>query len=435
MNILAIDVGTSAVKAAGLDVQTAQPLATPSKVHYELDSPTDDAFEIPPERLRLAVWQAAREAVARLPNGTRLEGVGLSCLMPALVLLDNSDRPLSPIWIHLDRRSRPLARKALEEVGDEFLKSCGNRPLPGGMSALCYGQQVSLDAGLKGRVKHYLHANGWLAYLMTGERRFDRGNASFTGLFNTMTDRHWSPRWCDYFGVNPAWLPPVVCGSTTLGVLRPEVASEWGLPAGLPVKIGTADTSSAMLAAKMKPGDLLHSVGTTQVLAKLVETPSPDPRRLTRLFGVGESFVYVAHNPVGGSALGWMHDLCFRDQPADTFYSKTVLEAAKIDPDVKFDPPFLGGDRLEIEARRAAIRELTLASSREELLSALLVAMRSGHRTAFAALDWGDEPIRRIVLTGGGSEVVRAILPEYATAKIETITEGAMRGVARLFDE
>jgi xylulokinase len=435
MNILALDVGTSAVKAAILDVESAQPIAPVAKVPYELDSPIPDAFEIPPQRLHEATWSAAREAAAGLPKGASLDGIGLSCLTPALVLLDSAEQPLSPIWIHLDRRSRPLARKVWEEVGPDFLETCGNRPLPGGMSALCFGQQIAEDTSLRQKVRHYLHANGWLGLLMTGERYFDRANASFTGLFNTVTDQEWSPRWCDYFQVDMGWLPPVVCGSTTIGTLRDEVAREWGLKqTGLPVKLGTADTSSAMLAAEMKPGDLLHSVGTTQVLGTLITNPKPDIRRLTRLFGVGDSYVYVAHNPVGGSALDWLHELCFRDQSKDHFYSQTVRECAHRETPVRLDPPFLGGDRLEIEARRAAFRELTLATQREDILTALLHAMRDGHRAAFASLDWGDHPINRIILTGGGSDTVRELLPEYQSASIETIEEGAMRGVAKLFD-
>jgi sugar (pentulose or hexulose) kinase len=109
------------------------------------------------------------------------------------------------------------------------------------------------------------------------------------------------------------------------------------------------------------------------------------------------------------------------------------LQVAKRVSDVVLDPPFLGGDRLEIEPRRAAFRQLTLASTRDDLLAALLTAMRQGHQTAFQSLDWGDRPIRRIILTGGGSEIVRALLPEYESANIETIDEGAMRGVATLF--
>jgi xylulokinase len=247
-----------------------------------------------------------------------------------------------------------------------------------------------------------------------------------------LTDQKWSSRWCEYFEIEPEWLPPVVCGSTTVGALRPAVAAELGLPAGLPVKLGTADTSSAMLAAGMKRSDLLHVVGTTQVLAVLTDRPQPSPKRLTRQLGVGEEFIYVTHNPVGGVALDWLRNLCFREQTEQEFYDKTIPEAMSRSTRVTLDPPYLGGDRLEIEAHRAAFRDLTLSTDRLALLAALLQATVRWHREALGALEVGER-FERIFLTGGGAEVVHRLLPEYATATVHQLEEGSLRGVAQLF--
>src|SRR5947208_5265761 len=88
MQVLALDVGTSSVKAAVLDVATAMPLGPVARASYSLDYPTPDAAEVPAERLWSAVTRAAREAVAEGPG---VEAIGLSCLMPALVLLDGAE--------------------------------------------------------------------------------------------------------------------------------------------------------------------------------------------------------------------------------------------------------------------------------------------------------------------------------------------------------
>ncbi len=440
MNILALDVGTSSIKAAVLEVETGAPVGGLARVTYELDTPTPEAAEVSAERLWQAVARAGRDAV-RLSHvagkpGQDVEGVGLSVLTPALVLLDDADRPVAPIWTHLDRRSRTVARHVWEAVGPEFLATTGNRPLPGGITALCYRQQFLDEPYLSHRVKHYLHVNGWLGLVMTGERAFDRGNACFTGLFATMTEHQWSPRWCDYFEVESDWLPPVLCGSTTLGTLRSAAAAELGVPAGISVKLGTADTSSAILAAGMQPGELLHSVGTTQVLAVFADPPRPDAKRMTRYFGVGERFLHVTHNPVGGVALDWIRNLCFREQSEDEFYQKTIPAAKERHTRVNLDPPFLGGDRLEIEARRAAFRDLELTSDRLDLLSAVLEALVRRHREAVAGLGQGGiEGFRRIHLTGRGADVVRGLIPEYQSAPIVQFDEGSLRGVAKLFRE
>ena len=441
MNILALDVGTSSVKAAVLDLATAHPVGQIAHVPVELDAPAPEAAEIPVERLWQAVAAAGRAAVRQSGVAGKADqdiaAVGLSCFSPALVLLDKSDRPLRPAWTHLDRRSRPAARQVWATVGPEFLESTGNRPLPGGMSAICLRQLLVQDPYLLHDIRSYLHINGWLGLHMTGVKAFDPANASFTGLFATMTDRRWSGRWCEHFEVDANWLPPIIDGKATLGTLRAGVATELGVPAGVPVKLGTADTTSAMLAADLQPGELLHEVGATQVLASLTGKPVPARQRLTRLFGVGDSFVQVVHNPVGGVALDWLHQLCFREQTKEEFFGKTlakVLGQTSTDATrVTLDPPFLGGDRLEIEAHRASFRDLELTTDRLDLLAALLEAMARGHRDALTALGHGKD-FRRVVLSGGGADLVRQLIPEYRTAHVEEMTEGSLRGVAKLFE-
>lgn len=433
MNILALDIGSSSVKAAVLDVATAQPVGPIERAACAADAPTPDAAEVPVDRLWAALTQAARAAIVSTHVSRQsIAAVGLSTMTPALVLLDASDAPIGPIWTHLDRRTRPEAREVWNDVGKEFLGTIGNRPLPGSISALSWRRRLADDPRLPERVRSYLHLNGWLALHMTGGKFFDRANACFTGLFGTLTDQQWSSRWCNYFHVDPAWLPPVVCGSTTAGTLRPGVADELGLSAGIPVKLGTADTSSALLAAGIGPGDLLHVVGTTQLLVTPTTRPKPSPRRLTRMLGVGDTFLHLTHNPVGGVALDWLRHLCFREQNDREFYERTIPQAILRETLVRLDPPFLAGDRLDFDAKRASFCDLELATDRLDLLSALLDAMVDGHDAAVKALAQGPV-FQRVFLTGAGADFVRMLIPDYQTGTIEMLEEGSLRGVAKLF--
>ncbi len=429
MHVLALDLGTSSVKAAVLDQITGDPVGPVAKVEYAIRRPVADAAEVDAAELWAAIGAAARKALIGSPAP---DAIGLSCLTPALVLLDAAGEVVAPVRIHQDRRARPVSRRVQRECLAEFLATAGNAPLPGGLSGVTYAQLAADLPDVPGRVRHYLHANSWAAWKLTGVMHFDPGNAGFTGLFNTVTDQQWSPRWCDYFGVKREWLPDVADGRDTVGTLTVAAAEDWGLSAGLPVKLGVPDTSSGMLAARLKPGDLLHSVGTTQVLA-VVTPPAPSEHRLTRRLGAGSAFVAVAHNPVGGVALDWLYELCFRDVPEDDFFAHNVPEAAGMTTPVRLDPPFLGGDRHQIEPRLAAFGNLGLDTEREDLLAALLAAMRAGHRSALDAIGHAGGG-GRVVLTGGGAAAVRAVLPEYADAEVEMLDEAALRGVARLFD-
>jgi sugar (pentulose or hexulose) kinase len=196
-----------------------------------------------------------------------------------------------------------------------------------------------------------------------------------------------------------------------------------------------------MLAAGMKPGDLLHVVGTTQVLAAFADPPCPAVCRLTRPLGVGPDFIHVTHNPVGGEALRWLFDLCERDAnqtDADAirlarahFFETTVPAALDRPTTVILDPPFLGGDRLEVDERTATFRGLTLDTTRLDLVAAVLNGMRKGHAKALADLGLGTS-WPRVFLTGGGSEIVEH-LNLYPGSQIVRFDDGSLRGVARLF--
>ena len=169
MHILALDVGTSCVKAAVLDVATAEPVGS-HRPRGVRPGPADAGCRRSPRRAPL-VRRDRRRPPSDVRGAGHVEGIGLSSMTPALVLLDEADRPLAPIWTHLDRRSRQAVRQTWAAVGEEFLATTGNRPLPGGISGLCYRQQVSEDPYLFRRARSYLHVNGWLGLRLTGERR------------------------------------------------------------------------------------------------------------------------------------------------------------------------------------------------------------------------------------------------------------------------
>lgn len=426
MRILAWDIGTSAIKAAVLDVATTQPvgpvLRAPITLQQEGEAATLDPEEI---------WSVLAQLSRQLAGQGNINGIGFCCLTPGWLLLDAQDRPLTPVITHLDRRSRPLAQYLWQSYGEEFIQETGNKPLPGGLSGIACAFLLQMQPGLRVQVRRLVHLNGWLCLRLTGRTAFDWGNACFTGLFDWRR-LLWSPRWCRELGIEMAWLGEVTDGQTTIGELAPSTAETLGLRSGLPVKLGVADTSAAMLAAEMQEGDLLHSVGTTQVLATLVEKPQPGPDHLTRLLGVGRQFMHVAHNPVGGVALEWLHRLCFRDQSAEEFYQRTVPVAWERTTAVELDPPYLGGDRLAIEPAEAAFRHIHLHTDRLDFLAAVLHAMHQQHQRAVQALHVAT-PFRRIFLTGGGAEIIRRLFPEYHQAQVTLLEEGSLRGVAKLF--
>jgi sugar (pentulose or hexulose) kinase len=135
---------------------------------------------------------------------------------------------------------------------------------------------------------------------------------------------------------------------------------------------------------------------------------------------------------VGGAAFEWLHHLCFADKTEDEFFGPIMDAALQKKTTTVLDPLFLGGDRLEIEDKRAAFKNLTLATDRFDLLAALLAGMRAGHRQAWNQLERSSLP-RRVFLSGGGARIVHKLLPEYANLEVIELEQASLLGVAKLF--
>ena len=277
MHVLALDVGTSSVKAALLDTASAQATGPIVRVAYELDQPAPEASQVPAERLWQAIAAAGKQATRGQPDA---QAVGLSVMTPALVLLDAADRPVLPIRTHLDRRARPAARQVM---------GGGRRRVP---------RQRRQSAVARRHQRHRLAANAQRGSLPDppGEEL-----SASERLAGAAPDR-------------PAGLRPRQRqlqrtlehhdGSALVGTLVPLLRNRAGLAAGSEVRrhdhrhasaprrppswaCRPACRSSSAPATPPAPccwracvpAICCMSVGTTQVLATLANQPRPNPRR------------------------------------------------------------------------------------------------------------------------------------------------------------
>ncbi|GIW79807.1 MAG: hypothetical protein KatS3mg105_1614 [Gemmatales bacterium] len=433
MQVLALDVGAGTVRAAVVDVDTLAIAGDIQCVEFKISVPTAQAAEC-----RAAdVWSAVAKAARRVaPAKDAIDGVGMSCLAPCGVWLDAKDQPLTSVWLPADRRSRPAARQTWALDGERFLAEVGTPPVPGRISAIVWKQLLAQDAYLGHWVRSYLHLNGWLGFQMTGERRFDPAGASLTGLFGTMTERRWLEHWCSHFEVNSDWLPEVVAGTQTIGTLRSEAAGEMGMIAGVPVKVGTETLASALLAAGAEPGDVLIEEGESPLAASLTVEPHPAVDCSTYLFPFepnGAKYICVVPLPFGIEAFSWLHRLCFAEMSETTFFEEALDRAVEQQTSVCFDPPWLAGHPLAVEAQHASFRGLCSATERIELLAAMVQALRRGWRRALRTL--GLERPGRLFLSGGNVSVWKKVLPELAGISIHEVQDASLRGAAIMFQQ
>jgi xylulokinase len=437
MNLLGLDIGSSSVKAGVLrDGKVVGRIARGSfETRYDGTRAEVDAGD---------VLKAIQSATRQLSGTRSVDAIAFATMSPSWLAMDKCGRPITPIVTHQDRRSVEIANDLLARAGAKtLLRVTGNLPFPGGISSTTFAWFLRHQRALMRRADLVGNLDTFLHRLLTGERVTDPSNASFTGLLQTITLRGWSDEMCDVVGVRQSLLPEVQGSNEIAGHVTRDAARRFDLKQGTPVLVGCMDGSAAMLLAGAEPGQLLNVTGSTDVLALCTDRPRPNERLLTRALGVGRRWLQVGTIAAAGSSLVWAKERFFADL-SDAKFRRLLSQLAKDRrapssgaSAVRF-APYLAGERTSIDQRQAMFAGLTLATTREDMLAAIIDALAKASAARIPLLQkTGTRLRRRVVVSGGVSDSLHQILrkdwPGRWTFKQED--EATLRGLGVLASE
>lgn len=399
MKILGMDVGTSSVKAGIVREGRIVGSAVSESYPTRFEGPR---VEVDPE----LVLKAIRRAIAGLGKSVgRVDAVGLSVMGPAWVAMDSKGRAVTPIVTHQDRRSVEMARELVARVGEkEFLRVAGNLPFPGSISISTLAWYAKHEPGIIRRAELIGHLNTFLHRQLTGERVIDPSNASFTGMYETMKLGGWSGELCEAAGVSVNKLPEIFSADEMPGKITAEAAQRFGLREGTPVFTGLIDTGAALMLWGPRVGQLVNVSGSTDVLSLCTDRPRPHEKLLTRALGVGKVWLSVGTLAAAGSAITWMREQFFREVSEGDYFRlvrRLARESRGRRSSVVFEP-YLAGERASIEQKRGAFSNLTLATTREEMLMAVIDALARASAARLELLRTRGVGMRPTVLVSGG---------------------------------
>lgn len=276
---LGIDVGTSATKAVILTADGT--VVARSRV------PHPAARGAGPGRADPSAWRASITAAVRelAPHTDTVVGVGMDTHCPTALLLDGTGEPLVAgiTWDHpgLAEPTEQLIA-ALEPAHCRLL---GNHLMPATAMGAAHRLLQQIEPQAAAAATTFGLAGTWLGQWLTGERAIDPTQASYTGL---MASTDGSCRWLadvvQRLGIPPQQLPPVRPSLSVLGPLLATAAATLGLPAGIPVLVGSGDTPAASYALGTEPGGRpLLIMGTTHVVSNVLAAPDPRAKALQRV--------------------------------------------------------------------------------------------------------------------------------------------------------
>jgi xylulokinase len=389
--VLGLDLGTSRVKA--LLCTTDGTVLGRGAAGYQVAAPRDGWAETDPEQW----WQAARSAVraALGPAPAQVAGLAIVGQMHGLVLYAERAVVLRPAIVWLDGR-------ASAEVGDylrlpaDLRARLGNAP-SAGMAGPILLWLSRHEPGLYRQARWMLSPKDWLRTRLTGEPATDPTDASGTLLFDLERDA-WATDVAEALGLRTDLLPPILPSAQVAGHLLPAAAEALGLPAGIPVATGAADTAASLLAADLPAPDwALLILGTGGQL--IVPVPASADIGATNLFrSVGPGTYRLAGAQNVGAALDWVRRTLGASW--DELYGTAERPWSASTPVFL---PYLAGERWAHRDSGGAWTGLTLAHGREDLMRAALEGVAFLLRGQLDELRAAGCAPAKIMLAGGGS--------------------------------
>ena len=421
MGVLAIDLGTSGLKVAVVDVDgsvrdaTGAPLTT---MHTPDGGAEQDAD---------TWWRLIGECARTITRGVEIEAVVVTSQYMSIVAIDASGRPLMNAVMWMDTRGARHHRIAREEGAAElWLDRHGLVPFG-------YDDQ--------GHIAHIRHAHPDVhASAAAFVEPVDAINARLTGricatqtsampLMTVDNRAHGAtahdPELVARSGLDPAKLPTIVAFDEIVGHLTPDAAAHLGLRTDVVVVTGTVDSiTSGIGCGVVDSSSCAVVIGTTTVLVTnidrkeadlahdLVSLPSPLP---------GRWFV-MAENGVGGRALeAWLRIT------GDTF-EQAERDATAIDrTDVLYLPWLAGSMAPSSDIRtRGGFINLGTETTRAEMTRAVYegVALNAAwllpHVAGMAGHDW---PSVRLGGGGAASPFWAAVLADALGVRVDRLAQ------------
>jgi xylulokinase len=393
LGFLGLDLGTSRLKA--LVCASDGTVLGRGAAGYQVSAPRPGWAETDPEQW----WQAARAAVRAALASARAEVSALAVVgqMHGLVLYSERAGVLRPAIVWLDRR-------ASSEVADylrlpEHLRArLGNAPSPGMAGPLLLWLSRHEPEAYR-RARWMLQPKDWLRLRLTGEAATDPTDASGTLLYD-LDGGTWAFDVADALGLRADLLPPILSSALPAGTLLPAAAEHLGLPGGLPVATGAADTAASLLAASLPGGGWgLLTLGTGGQWI-VPGQQGADLSGRTNLFCAADGRTYRLGGAQNvGVALDWVRRTLGASW--DEVY-RTAERPWRADTPVFL--PYLAGERGDPSGAGGAWAGLVLAHQRDDLLRAALEGVAFLLRSKLDELRAAGADPAQVLLAGGGGE-------------------------------
>lgn len=408
---LGLDIGTTSTIGILID-EGDRILATASKP-VALSSPHPGWAEERPQQWWANVCAIVPQLLEKAGcKAADISAIGVTGMVPAVVLLDDKGRLLRPSIQQSDGRSGIEAGEIAEEIDqDEFLQRTGN-----GINQ----QLVATKLRWLERHEHDVFRRIWTVFgsydfinwKLTGSLSLEQNWALESGFLSLET-RKLAPDLIALGHIDPAVLPPLRASHEIVGTVSRNAAKAAGLTEGTLVIAGCADhVTSAYVAGISIDGDVLIKFGGAGDIMAATSQLRPDARLFTDFHIIPGLFMPNGCMASTGSLLNWFVKE-FAPGPENRS-ARDTSSHARLDALAEKSPPgangvlalpYFLGEKTPIHdpTARGTFTGLSLSNEIGDLWRALLEGTVFGFRHHVEVFRDIGYPVSRIVASDGGT--------------------------------
>jgi xylulokinase len=400
--LLGLDIGTTATK--GILLHPSGGIVAEAEAPAQLISRKAGWAEENPEEWWENTGQVSRTCLQEAGiAGKDVGGVGVSGMVPTLILLDRSGKVLRPSIQQNDARSFEEIQEFRRQVDEEdVLQRTGSAITQQsiGPKLLWLRRHEPEAMALADRL---MGSYDYIVHKLTGSFSCERNWALESGLFD-LHRQDWDDPLLRLGTITRGWLGKVHWPSEVVGGVAGQAALHTGLAEGTPVVAGSADHIASAFSAGIKsPGDLLVKLGGAGDILYDLDRLVVDARLFLDYHVIPGKYLINGCMAASGSIIKW-----FRNQLAPgSDYPTLDAEGSSIPcgSDGLVLLPYFLGEKTPINdpLARGVLFGLSLSHTRGHIYRAILEGIAYGFQHHLAVLAERNLQAGKARVTNGGA--------------------------------
>ena len=268
MYYLGLDIGSSSIKAALVEIATGKSVGVLQEPEQEMGmfAQKNGWAEQKPEDW----WKHICNAITRLKkqyniSRTQIKGIGISYQMHGLVIVDKDGKPLRKSIIWCDSRAIEIGNKAFSEIGED---KCSSQLLnsPANFTASKLKWVKDNEPEIYSKIHKFMLPGDFIAYKFSNVINTTISGLS-EGIFWDFKNNTLADFLLENYGIDKSLVPDIVDTFGLQSVVDEKGEAESGIATGTPIYYRAGDQPNNALSLNVfNPGEVAATGGTSGVV-------------------------------------------------------------------------------------------------------------------------------------------------------------------------